>query len=51
MEQELTRAINLKNESAAAGKAEQSGGGKLGVVKAPPAAAKDEGKQTRKKTK
>ncbi|EIE20279.1 hypothetical protein COCSUDRAFT_54449 [Coccomyxa subellipsoidea C-169] len=37
---ELTKAINKKNEEAAAGKAEQSGG-RLGIVKAPPSADKD----------
>ncbi len=38
--QELTKAINKKNEETAAGKAEQSGG-RLGIVKAPPSADKD----------
>ncbi|KAK9904149.1 hypothetical protein WJX75_005438 [Coccomyxa subellipsoidea] len=37
---ELTKAINHKNEEAAAGKAEQSGG-RLGIVKAPPGTDKD----------
>lgn len=38
--QELTKAINKKNEEAAAGKAEQTGG-KLGIVKAPPTVSKE----------
>lgn len=46
--QELTKIINKKNESAAASKAEQSGG-HLGVVKAPPGAA--DGKDDKKKHK
>ncbi|CAL8470878.1 g10420 [Coccomyxa elongata] len=44
---ELTKAINHKNEEAAAGKAEQSGG-RLGVVKAPPSTDKDSKKGAKK---
>ena len=45
-EQALTKEINLRNESNAAGKAEQMGG-RLGVVKAPPAQPAD-GKGSKK---
>lgn len=43
----MTKAINHKNEEAAAGKAEQSGG-RLGVVKAPPSTDKDSKKGAKK---
>jgi hypothetical protein len=48
--QELTKAINTKNEAAAAGRAEQAGGGKLSVVKAPPTDPKDERPHGKKKS-